>query len=511
MLAKNKVQLITYPDSMGGDLRSLEIILDGFFPKLFQGGIHILPPFPSSGDRGFAPLTYAEIDPAFGTWDDIRRLGVKYDILLDLMVNHISRLSPYFRDYQEKGEASEWADLFIPLTKFWPDGAPRQEDLDKIFLRRPRPYSTYPIGPGKVETKLWTTFGHGDPSEQIDMDWRSPVFQKLIAGYFRNFGDNGVKIVRLDAIGYLVKKLGTSCFFVEPEIFYFLDRIRSMASSLGIEILPEVHARKEIQNRLAGKGYWIYDFILPFLILDALFTCSAGALRGYLAERPARQFTMLDCHDGIPVKPDLEGFYRPEGVRALAAVCKARGGNFSRIESPAHKDPDGFDVHQIRGTYYSLLGRDDGAYLIARAVQFFVPGIPQVYYVGLLAGENDYAGAERTGDGRDINRHAFSKEEILRRMQLPVVKGLCRLIRFRNSHPAFQGEFRILDSPADSTLRLRWSAGPEWAELNADFRMRTFKITYSDEGGGSLDSGTIMESKIRQSGKFSKQIHGLDS
>jgi len=496
MPLRNKVQLITYPDSMGGDIRSLGAVLAECFPGLFPGGIHLLPPFPSSGDRGFAPITYAEIDPAFGTWDDVRGLGESYDILLDLMINHISRLSPYFREYQARGEESEWADLFLPLTKFWPDGIPAQEDLDKIFLRRPRPYSTFAIGPGNVETRLWTTFGHADPSEQVDMDWRSPAFRRLIAEYFRIFRDHGVKIVRLDAVGYVVKKLGTSCFFVEPEIFQFMDWIGGTASAAGIEILPEVHAHKEIQYRLAGRGYWIYDFILPYLVLDALFAGSAGALKDYLAERPARQFTMLDCHDGIPVKPDLEGFYDSGRVRALAARCEERGGNFSRIQSPAHKDPDGFDVHQIRGTYYSLLDRDDSAYLTARAIQFFVPGIPQVYYVGLLAGENDYAAVQRTGDGREINRHAFSREEILRRLRLPVVQGLCRLIRFRNSHPAFDGDFRVLNSSGDSEMRIRWSAGPDWAELHADFRTRTFRIVHS-EGGGSavMDSQSLLVSE----------------
>ncbi|MBN1438008.1 MAG: sucrose phosphorylase [Anaerolineales bacterium] len=493
MPPKNKVQLITYPDSMGGGIRSLGAVLEEFFPRLFEGGIHLLPPFPSSGDRGFAPLTYAEIDPRFGAWDDIRRLGQSYDILLDLMVNHISRKSPYFRDFQAKGPASEWADLFIPLAKFWPDGEPRPEDLKKIFLRRKRPYSTFAIGPGRTPTRLWTTFGHADPSEQVDMDWRSPAFKKLIAEYLRIFAANGVKIVRLDAIGYLVKKPGTDCFFVEPEIFQFLEWIQGAASSLGIDVLPEVHARKEIQHRLAEKGYWIYDFILPYLVLNALFTSSAGLLAHYLARRPARQFTMLDCHDGIPVKPDLEGFYDSAGARAVAAVCERRGGNFSRIESQAHKDPDGFDVHQIRGTYYSLLGRDDEAYLIARAIQFFAPGIPQVYYVGLLAGENDLAAAQRTGDGREINRHVFSVEEIGRQVRSPVVKGLCRLIRFRNSHPAFQGEFNIPAASGDSALRLRWSAGRDWAEMEADLKERSLRIAYS-EGGGSamLDSETLL-------------------
>ena len=99
MAVKNKVQLITYPDSLGGDLQSLWNILEADFPGVFQGGVHILPPFPSSGDRGFAPLTYFSIDEKFGSWADIEKIGQKYDVLLDLMVNHISAKSPFFQDF----------------------------------------------------------------------------------------------------------------------------------------------------------------------------------------------------------------------------------------------------------------------------------------------------------------------------------------------------------------------------------------------------------------------------
>src|SRR5512145_1881340 len=106
---------------MGGDLRSLRSAVSRFFPGCFPGGIHVLPPFPSSGDRGFAPLTYAEIDPRFGTWDDVRALTRDHDVLLDLMVNHISRQSDEFRDFLAHGRRSAWADLFITLDKVWPD------------------------------------------------------------------------------------------------------------------------------------------------------------------------------------------------------------------------------------------------------------------------------------------------------------------------------------------------------------------------------------------------------
>ncbi len=145
MAVKNQVQLITYPDSLGGNLKALNANLLKYFPDIFKGGIHILPPFPSSGDRGFAPLTYLEIEPAFGTWEDIRRIGENHDILLDLMVNHITRQSEYFQDFLKEGRNSKYADLFITLDKIWPDGEMDPEDIDKIFLRRKAPFSSYTI------------------------------------------------------------------------------------------------------------------------------------------------------------------------------------------------------------------------------------------------------------------------------------------------------------------------------------------------------------------------------
>src|SRR4030042_2272129 len=238
----NQVQLITYPDSLGGDLKSLNSVLETYFPNLFKGGIHILPPFPSSGDRGFAPLTYLEIEPQFGTWEDIRRIGEKHDILLDLMVNHISAKSSFFQDFQKKGRKSEYADLFITVDKVWPDGNPPQEEIEKIFLRRMEPFSNFIIEEtGKAE-RIWTTFGKVTPSDQIDMDMNSGIARQLLIEIMTNFSKNKVKIVRLDAVGYVIKKRGTTCFFVEPEIYQFLGWISELAGSLDIKLLPEVHA-----------------------------------------------------------------------------------------------------------------------------------------------------------------------------------------------------------------------------------------------------------------------------
>jgi sucrose phosphorylase len=480
---KNQVQLITYPDSLGGTLEALDRVLLTHFPGLFQGGIHILPPFPSSGDRGFAPLTYLEIEPRFGGWEDIRRISRHSEVMLDLMVNHLSRQSEYFRDFLKRGRRSRWADLFITLDKMWPDGKPSQEDLARMFLRRPLPFSRFTIEDTGGEETVWTTFGKQDPSEQIDMDWRSSAYRELVTDFMAGFSRNGVRMVRLDAIGYVVKKIGTSCFFVEPEIYEFLEWIGSVAGSFGIELLPELHANPATQRRLSGHGYWIYDFILPYMILEALLLGKGGKLKQYLVERPHRQFTMLDCHDGIPVKPDLDGLYESDEARKVVQTCVERGANLSRILSPAHTDPDGFDVHQIRCSAYSVLGCNDDAYLSARALQFFTPGIPQVYYAGLLAGENDMEAVQRTGEGREINRHNYSLKEIDARVRTEAVQRLVRLVRFRNEYPAFDGAFQVMDSE-EGAIRLRWQKQRAICTLAVDLQTSRSEIAYTDEAGG---------------------------
>lgn len=486
MGVKNQVQLITYPDSMGGDLKTLNQMLLKHFPDIFKGGVHILPPFPSSGDRGFAPLTYLEIEPKFGTWEDIREIGENFDILVDLMVNHISRQSPYFQDFLKKGRNSEHADLFITLDKVWEDGKPIQADIDKMFLRRPLPYSTFTIEETGEEEKVWTTFGKTDPSEQIDFDIHSEKVKQLFTDFFMNFKEQNVKIVRLDAVGYIIKKLGTSCFFVEPDIYKFLDWIKELADSLEIELLPEVHSHYSIQYKLADYGCWIYDFILPYRVLDTLVNKDSVALCDYLKNRPEKQFTMLDCHDGIPVKPDLDDLIDTKEARKLVDVCLDRGSNLSLILSEEHKAEDGFDVHQIRCTYYSVLNHDDDAYLAARAIQFFTPGVPQVYYVGLLAGENDPEKIKETGDGREINRHNFTVEEIEQSLEKDVVQRLLKLIRFRNEYDAFNGKFSVLDCAPDE-VRLSWNNNNKNCTLFIDLKTNKTVIVFIDENGNETE------------------------
>lgn len=467
-------QLLTYPDSLGGTLGDLSRLLNGPLAGLFRG-VHVLPPFPSSADRGFAPVTYDTIDPAFGSWDDITALAGDHDVLLDVMVNHVSRQSPEFQDFQQHGRASRFADLFITVDKIWPDGDPPAADLAKIHLRKPdTPFSTVTIA-GSGETELvWTSFGSAEWSEQVDLDVTTDATRELITDWLRTLARHGVRIVRLDAVGYVTKRAGTSCFMVEPEIYEFLDWIEAVAGDLGLVLLPEVHDRYGTHRRLAERGHWTYDFVMPALVLDAFDSGHAATLAHHLAHAPVKQFTTLDCHDGIPVRPDLDGLLAPAAMRRLAERTVAMGGNINRILSAV--EPGELDVHQLNCTYYAALGGDDERYLAARAIQLFARGVPQIYYVGLLAGDNDHDAVAATGEGRAINRHDYTVEEVHRELARPVVRRLTELVALRNHHPAFDGTLAVTTASA-SALRMAWTNGDARCTLDVDIAGGSYEIT----------------------------------
>jgi sucrose phosphorylase len=159
-----------------------------------------------------------------------------------------------------------------------------------------------------------------------------------------------------------------------------------------------------------------------------------------------------------------------------------RGANLSRVLSDRHKSYDGFDIHQIRCSYYSVLDCNDDAYLAARAIQFFAPGIPQVYYVGLLAGKNDTDNVLKTGEGREINRHNYTLEEVDQAVQSPVVRRLLKLIRFRNEYQAFNGHFKVANRE-DSHVAMTWEKNNYQCRLEIDLKAYTSRITYLDGKG----------------------------
>jgi len=222
----------------------------------------------------------------------------------------------------------------------------------------------------------------------------------------------------------------------------------------------------------------VYDFALPPLVLHALYRRDATPLKRWVEMRPVNAVTVLDTHDGIGVA-DVAARLRPapapgllpaREIAALIETIHERSGGASRMASGS--GADNVDASQINCTFYDAVGRRDDEYLIARAIQCFVPGVPQIYYVGLLAGGNDVDLLRRTGVGRDINRHYYTPEEIRDQRTRPVVRSLLGLLRLRNAHPAFRGSFHMLDSAADR-LVLEWSHEDDMARLEVDLtRMR---------------------------------------
>ncbi|MDD3214274.1 MAG: sucrose phosphorylase [Eubacteriales bacterium] len=468
----NRIMLITYADSLGGDLPALHRTLNRYFRDAV-GSVHVLPFFPSSADRGFAPMRYDRVDPAFGTFEDIRALSGDYPLMFDFMVNHISSESPYYKDFLQQKDASPYRDFFIRYSDFWENGTPTREQMDKIYKRKPRePYVEAQFADGTAE-KLWCTFGN----EQIDLDVRKPATRAFIRDTLLAMCGEGAALIRLDAFAYTVKKAGTSCFFVEPEVWELLGWIRDIVAPHGVSILPEVHEHYTIQMKLAEHGYWIYDFALPVLTLHALYAHDGQYLQSWLERSPKKQFTTLDTHDGIGIV-DVKDLLPDAEIEFTRARMYEKGANVKKIYSSAAYN--NLDIYQMNTTYYSALGNHDAMYLAARAIQFFARGIPQVYYVGLLAGQNDVKLMEETKNGRDINRHSYTEAEVEREAERPVVKELMALMKLRNGHPAFavEGELEA-ELPQPDTLRIKRTYGAHWAVLTVNLTDYTYHIEHS--------------------------------
>lgn len=469
MKLKNKVMLITYGDSLGENLSQLYEVLNTHYKKAV-GGVHILPFFPSSADRGFAPMRYDQVEETLGSFEDVERLGKEYDLMFDFMVNHISRSSEFFKDFEEKKEGSPYKDFFIRYKDFWEKGGPSQEQVDRIYKRKPRaPYIDVHFSDGTTE-QVWCTFCE----EQVDLDVRKQAVKDFIHDTLSFMCRKGASFIRLDAFAYAVKKADTNCFFVEPDIWNLLYEIEETVKPYGVEILPEIHEHYSIQMKIAQKGFWIYDFALPVLVLHALYNGEGTYLKKWLEMCPKHQFTTLDTHDGIGIV-DAKDLLPDEEIEKVKEQMFSKGANVKKIYNTAAYN--NLDIYQVNTTYYSALGNSDDAYLLARAIQFFAPGIPQVYYVGMLAGENDVALMEKTKNGRDINRHYYTMEEIEEEMKRPVVAGLKELMELRNTHPAFHVE---------GDMKVEWEEGGKFSitrtyeseklKLSADLKTHQFSI-----------------------------------
>lgn len=473
MKTRNGVMLITYPDSLGRNLTELRQALARHFEGAVAG-LHVLPFYPSSGDRGFSPTRYDVVETAFGDWSDTEELSKKYYLMFDFMINHLSSRSEQFQDFLARKDASPYAAIFIRWHDFWPGGGPSREDLDRIYKRKPRPPRVEVTFVDGTTEPVWCTFG----DDQIDLDLRHEAAWRFVAENLKRLAGHGAALIRLDAVAYATKKPGTACFFEEPEIWDVLGRARDILAPFDVVLLPEMHERYTLQLKLAEHGYWVYDFALPMLLLHALFTGRTRELVHWLEICPRRQFTTLDTHDGIGVV-DVAGLLTEDQVSRIKERLFARDATVRRVHVPgAYR---ALDIYQLNCTYYAALGEDDESYLLARAVQVFAPGIPQVYYVGLLAGKNDIELLERTKNGRDINRHSYTLDEIVREVERPVVKKLLALLRFRNECPAFSGDCAV--SAEGPVLTIRRAGAGYTAVLVADMKSHEFSIAWTGPDG----------------------------
>ncbi|HZJ32595.1 MAG TPA: sucrose phosphorylase [Vicinamibacterales bacterium] len=484
---KNQAQLIAYVDRLpGGTFRDLRQLLNGPLREVF-GGVHVLPFFhPIDGaDAGFDPIDHSQVDARLGTWADVAALAGDVDVMADLIVNHVSRHSPRFQDYDARGGDSPYAGMFLTYERVFPHGA-RESDLVALHTIRPGlPFTVHDAAHG-ARLLFWTTF----TSDQIDIDVTHPQGRHYLTEVLTRFREAGITVIRLDAVGFAIKKPGTSCFMI-PETFAFIDELTAQARALSIEVLVEVHGHPDDQIAVARHVDWVYDFALPPLVLHTLYTRNAEALSRWLRIRPTNAVTVLDTHDGLGVAdvdrdsrhPDDDPLLPRAAIDALIDTIDARSRGESREASGAAAS--NVDVSQINCTFYDALGRRDNEYLIARAIQCFVPGIPQLYYVGLLAGTNDMALLRRTRVGRDINRRYYTAADVDDALARPVVRSLLALLRLRNTHPAFAGTFRTLATEPDR-LAMTWTHGDHVARLNIDLMAMTVSITGSGTDGAAV-------------------------
>ena len=398
---RNRVQLIAYADRCGGDLRGLGDLLRGSLADVY-GGVHLLPFFtPFDGaDAGFDPVDHTAVDPRLGTWTDIADLATDHVVMADVIVNHVSADSLPFVDVLERGASSPWASMFLTFDSVFPDGASESE-LARIYRPRPGlPFTPYTWGGQR--RLVWTTF----TPQQVDIDVHSAPGQAYLESILDRLSDAGVTLVRLDAVGYAIKTPGTTCFMT-PETFGFIEEFTRSAHERGMEILVEVHSYYQDQIRIAELVDWVYDFALPPLVLYAAYTGDHQPLVEWLRVRPTNSVSVLDTHDGIGIVDvgadarvaDRPGLLTAQQLGAVVEGIHEHSGGESLLATGVAAS--NVDIYQVNSTFLDALGGNERAYLAARALQFFLPGIPQVYYVGALGGRNDMALLARTGVGRD--------------------------------------------------------------------------------------------------------------
>ncbi|MEQ9450590.1 MAG: alpha-amylase family glycosyl hydrolase [Pseudomonadales bacterium] len=446
---RNDSMLVSYGDSVCSEDQAPLETLHQFIGKYLGdacGRLHLLPFFPSSSDDGFAVIDYRMVDHHLGGWDDIAALARDYDLMFDLVINHCSRENLWFADFINHREPGR--NFFITLP----------EEVDTSMVARPR--STPLISPvhtyGGIR-HVWNTFS----ADQIDLDFTNPDVLVEFVEILSFYAARGARLVRLDAVGYLWKRLGTTCLNL-PETHVVVKILRVLAEQLcpSLRLITETNVPHEENVAYFGDGdeaHLVYQFSLAPLLLYSFVFGDGSYLRQWAAQldEPPEGTTYLNfiaSHDGIGLRP-LEGLMPEAEVDRLVDKMHARGGFVTLREVSAHEQKP----YEINISLLSAFGGEPGldAFLAAHALLLSFQGSPALYIHSLLGTLNDLDLVEQTGRTRSINRRKWQLPELEARLQVAeslearTLAGMTHLLTQRNAQPALQAtaDQRILPAP----------------------------------------------------------------
>lgn len=443
----DEVVLITYGDTIRDGVRAPLAVLDEFLHTYLGdviSSVHVLPFFVSSSDGGFSVVDYRQVAPALGDWSDIERLATGRNVMVDLIVNHASAQSDWFGQFLA-GEAPG-RDFFVTAT---PD-----DDLSAVVRPRTHPLLKSVEVCGE-ERWVWATFSH----DQIDLNFVNPEvlveFCRIIDFYI----DHGATRLRLDAIAYLWKQIGTSSIHL-PQTHEVVKLFNTLLAARAPEVLLVTetnvpHAENVSYFGESDEAHVVYNFTLVPLVLHTLLAESSTAITAWLSGLDATPagttyLNFLASHDGMGLRP-AEGLLSDEQIDALVEAAEATGGSWSAYATPAGDRP-----YELNASLADVLaGRDlthVERFLCAHAIMLGLPGIPAIYVHSLLASPGDHLAARESGVKRDVNRSWVTLVDAAARAASSgpagqAFQGLCELVRVRRAQPAFSpgAAFRALD------------------------------------------------------------------
>ncbi len=311
---------------------------------------------------------------------------------------------------------------------------------------------------------------------QMDLNIKSDLVWEFYDNTLKQLSEYGASIVRLDAFAYAPKGVGEKNF-LNDSTWDVLEKVNSLAKKYNLELLPEIHASygEKIHEKVANEGYMTYDFFLPGLLIDAFESKNCEHLKQWAEDiitKKLKVVNMLGCHDGIPLL-DLKGLIPDEKIQSLIDTVVSRGGRVKDLHGAKNV------YYQVNATYYSALGEDDKKMLLARAIQLFMPAKPQIWYLDLFCGKNDYEAVKRAGkDGhKEINRTNLTKQQIEDGLRNPVVQKQLELLKLRYTHPAFAFDSNVEFTGEGSKFTIKWTKDDNTIQLDCDLNTLDYSIT----------------------------------